>query len=291
MNATNPRLDRLREEVEEKVLSPLRHHDWSAEIVQEVDRHNCVEIAASREGVSVRIAVLYSSSGISNAAYRELSNRVRHIFFYGQSYDLESFTRGVAVPVEPLDDFFAFLVELNKQLEPDRSTACVPGAPPKVRRLKAENPLDAVIARLQQFRSETLARKLVERRAHAESKPLLCSEVRAKATGVAYSMRSALDYLVSTPRDPLNKRVLGLYYGTVALAQAEMLSSPSGPADLDTVEAMTRYGHGLFTVPASHSGFADLHVGVLKDGFFPQWMQSLGAGHFRLSTDKASIPH
>lgn len=89
-------------------------------------------------------------------------------------------------------------------------------------------------------------------------------------------MRSALDYLVSTPRDPLNKRILGLYYGTVALAQAEMLASPSGPADLHAVEAMTRYGHGLFTLPPSHSGFADLHVGVQANGFFPQWMKFLG---------------
>ena len=33
-------------------------------------------------------------------------------------------------------------------------------------------------------------------------------------------------YVVSTPRDALNRRVLGLYYGTMALAQAEMLTSP-----------------------------------------------------------------
>ena len=88
-------------------------------------------------------------------------------------------------------------------------------------------------------------------------------------------MRSALDYIVSTPRDPLNRKVLGLYYGTMALAQSEMLASPSGPIDLDKVEAMTRDGHGLYTLAASHGGFADLHVGVLARGFFPQWMKFL----------------
>ena len=75
-------------------------------------------------------------------------------------------------------------------------------------------------------------------------------------------------YGVSTPRDALNKRVLGLYYGAMALAQAEMLASPSGPSDLDKVEAMTRYGHGLYTLAAPNGGFADLHVGVLARGFF-----------------------
>ena len=274
VSPANPRLDILRREVEEKLLIPFRSHGWSAEIVSEVDRHDCIEIAANRDAVATRIAVLYSS-GISNSGHRELSNRVDRIFCRGQPYMLESYASGVAVPVESLDDFFAFLVELNKQVEPDRSQAFIPRRPAKVLRLTAENPLDAVIARLQQFTSEALARKLVERRAEAENIALAPTEAEAKATGVAYSMRSALDYIVSTPRDPLNRKVLGLYYGTMALAQSEMLASPSGPIDLDKVEAMTRDGHGLYTLAASHGGFADLHVGVLASGFFPQWMKFL----------------
>ena len=38
---------------------------------------------------------------------------------------------------------------------------------------------------------------------------------------------------------------------------------------------MTRDGHGLYTLAASHGGFADLLVGVLARGFFPQWMKFL----------------
>ena len=100
--------------------------------------------------------------------------------------------------------------------------------------------------------------------------------VEAKATGVAYSMRSALDYTISSAGNALNRRVLGLYYGTMALAQAEMLASPSGPINLDKVEAMTRNGHGLYALATPNGGFADLHVGVLANGFFPQWMKFLG---------------
>ena len=148
--------------------------------------------------------------------------------------------------------------------------------PPKVLRLTAENPLDAVIARLQQFTSTTLARKLVERRAKAESKSLTPEEICSKAIGIAFAMRGALDYIVSTPRDALNKRVLGLYYGAMALAQAEMLASPSGPTDLDQVEGMTLNGHGLYTLPTKQGGFADFHVGVLASGFFTKWMKFLG---------------
>ena len=275
VSPVNPRLDLLRREVEQKLLIPFRSHGWSAKIVGEVDHHDCIEIVAKRGAVATRIAVLYSSSGISNASYRDLSNRVDRIFFNGQPYMLDSFANGVTIPVEPLGDFFPFLVDLNRQVDPDRSPPVIFRRPPTVRRLTAENPLDAVIARLQQFTSKTLARKLVRRRAETESVALTPDEIAAKAIGIAYSMRGALDYIVSTPRDPLNRRILGLYYGTMALAQAEMLASPSGPSDLDKVEAMTRYGHGLYTL-APNGGFADLHVGVLARGFFPQWMEFLG---------------
>lgn len=275
VSSKNPRLELLRQEVVDKVLKPFQRQGWTAEIAREVDQHDCIEVVASRKAVVRRIAVLYSS-GISNADYKELAGRVDRIFFRGQPYKLESFVSGVGVPVEPLDGFFAFLIEVSKEVEPDRSPTTVPRGPGKIRRLTAENPLDAVIARLQQFTSETLARKLVERRAETEGPTLAVNVVGTKATGVAYSMRSALDYIVATPRDPLNRRVVALYYGTMALAQCEMLASPSGPVGLDKLEAMTRNGHGLYTVPDSDGGIADLHVGVLARGFFPQWMEFLG---------------
>ena len=147
---------------------PFRLHGWSAAIVREVDRHDCIEIAAQMGEVATRIAVLYSSSGISNASYMELSNAVDRIFFNGQPHMLDSFASGVAVPVEPLGDFFPFLVDLNRQVDPARSPPVIPRRPATVRRLTAENPIEAVIARLQQFTSVTLARRLVEKRAETE---------------------------------------------------------------------------------------------------------------------------
>ena len=100
-------------------------------------------------------------------------------------------------------------------------------------------------------------------------------------------MRSALDYLVSTSSDSLNKRVVSLYYGTMALAQAEMLASPSGPVDLDEVENMTKQGHGLYTLPVPAGGFADLRVGILATGFMPRWVEFLGHDTTRFPRKKA----
>ena len=75
------------------------------------------------------------------------------------------------------------------------------------------------------------ARRLGSAAPEAEAVALTREAVAAKAVGIAYSMRGALDYIVWTPREALNRRALDLYYGTMALAQAEMLASPSGPVD------------------------------------------------------------
>ncbi|MCA1868600.1 hypothetical protein HW571_23405 [Agrobacterium genomosp. 3] len=273
--APNPRLAILRREVEQTVLKPLRSHGWSARVDQEVDRGSFIEISASKSTVATKIAVLYSSSEMDNAQYLMLAQRVDHIFFNGQPYKLDTFATGVTIPVEPLDTFFPFLVQLNKRVEPDRSPSKMPHKPSGIRRLTSENPLESVTARLRQFTSVRLARKLVERRAAVHGVPLPADIAQTKGTGVAYSMRSALEYLSGDRGGRLNKRILGLYYGVMAFAQAEMLAAPNGPRDLDEVEGMTKQGHGLFTLPGQLGGFADLHVGVLATGFLPQWLSFL----------------
>ena len=114
--------------------------------------------------------------------------------------------------------FDPFAKGASVSVEPDRSPHAMPLRTTTVRRITAENPLEAVIARLRQFTSEKLAAKLVGRRAKVEDIILPPEAIATKATGIAYSMRGAFDYIVLTPRDALNRRVLGLYYGTMALA-------------------------------------------------------------------------
>ena len=276
VSVNNPRLDILRREVEQSVLKPFRSHGWSSEIVSEADRGSYIEIGAAKETVNVRIAVLYSSGEVSNAHYRELSERVDHIFIHGRPYRLDSCTHGATVPVESLDDFFSYLVDLNKKVEPTRSVPIVSSKAPTVRRLTGENPHESVMARLKQFTSVTLAKKLVARRSEYEGYSLTSEIAESKATGIAYLMRSALDYLRSTSNDKLNRRVVSLYYGTIALAQAEMLALPSGPGDLDRIEGVTKNGHGLYALPRPSGGFAEMRVGVLAQGFLPVWLNCLG---------------
>lgn len=255
------------------MLEPFRSHGWTASIVQENDHHSSLEVGASKGTRTVRIGVLYST-GTDNRHYKDLEGRVEHIFFNGSAYKIESFACGVKVPVEPLDDFFPLLVALNKQLAPDRSPPAPIGAKPVVRRITEENPLHGVLARLEQFTSVNLARKLVERRAASADIAMTSTQLEQKASGLAYSMRNALDYVTFTPGDALNKRILGLYYGAIAFAFAEMLASPQGAPSLDAVESMTKQGHGLYTI--STGDLSSLRVGVLATGFMPQWLDFLG---------------
>jgi hypothetical protein len=137
-----------------------------------------------------------------------LATRVGHIFFSRQPYVLESFAAGVTAPVEPLGDFFPLLVSLNQRVEADRSPPVTLRKTITVRHLTAETPLDAVLTRLQQFTSIRLASKLVERRAAIDGVSLSRETITSKATGIAFSMRRALDYVGTTSGDKLNRRVL-----------------------------------------------------------------------------------
>jgi len=274
---TNPRLEILREEVERTVLKPFRTHRWTITDIREFERGDIIKISATKATEIIRIAVLYSSSGISKECYSTLAEEVDQIFFSGQSDRLDSFESGREISVEPLGYFFPFLVRINKLVEPDRSPIVPKRRSKKFKRLISENPLEVILTRLQQFTSVKLAATLVKKRAESEEVTLPHEVIDSKAMGVAYSMRSALDYITSSSTDRLNRRILSLYYGTMAFAQAEMLADPNGASNLAEVERMTdEAGHGLFAFRIPDEGFSGLRIGMLRNGFLPQWAKFLG---------------
>lgn len=142
--------------------------------------------------------------------------------------------------------------------------------------IKAENPLVGIWARLDQFASTSLAEKLIRRRAKEQSVDISEEKVKGKGIGVAFALRNASDYFRAVPFESLNKRILSLYYGGLALAFAEMLASPAGPADLDEVEGYTTRGHGFYAFGTEQRGFSELLVGVMATGFLPRWADFLG---------------
>lgn len=275
VEGSNPRTKILIRHIEQQILKPLRSHGWEANFIAEHDAHSSVEFSASKQGRTANFAVLYSSA-TDNNHYKMLATRNERIFYHGQAYQLESFARDVSVPVESMGDFFPVLVQLNKEIEPDKTPTQVSKTKRRSKKVTDENPQQAVLTRLEQFTSVKLCEKLIKSRCENEGVHLDEEIVWSKSSGVAYSMRNALDYYRDNSRNSLNKRVLGLYYGTLAFAFAEMLSAPNGPVDLDEVEGMTKFGHGLYSLQDGLHSLSELRVGVLATGFLPRWLEFLG---------------
>jgi hypothetical protein len=279
----------LREAADQQLVKPFRTHGWDAAVSSEDTSGEYLIVEAKKAAVTRRVALLYTSA-TDNRHYKALDATVDHIFTNGALYHIESFTRGIAKPVTPVGDFFPVLVAWNKELAPDTHKPLPPARPRRVRHITGENPLAGIWSRLDQFSSVTLAEKLITRRAAEESVVLTPDAIRKKAEGIAFAMRNASDYFRGTPFESLNKRILSLYYGSMALAFAEMLASPQGPADLDEVEGMTKYGHGLYVLASGTGDFGGLRVGVIASGFFPRWAAFLGHDTTAYPKEKAKSP-
>jgi hypothetical protein len=280
------RMKLLRDAADQQLVKPLRTHGWIASITQENTAGEYLIVEATKSGVTRRLALLYTSA-TDNNYYKVLDATVDFIFTNGALYLIEQFAYGISKPVAPVSEFFPVLLAWNKELAPSGAKSLPSAQPQKVRTITAEDPRTGIWARLDQFGSVTLAHKLVARRAEESGKAFTIEEIKTKAEGLAFAIRNASDYFRETPSESLNKRILSLYYGALALASAEMMASPEGPVDLDEIEGITRQGHGLYTVSPSTEDFGELTIGVLATGFFPRWMSFLGEDVSRYPRAKA----
>jgi hypothetical protein len=265
----------LRSAADQQIVKPFRTHDWVAEITDAKDDGEYLVISATKGNVTRRVALLYSSA-TDNRYYKRLETEVDRIFTNGELYRIESFAYGLKNPVVPVDQFFPVLIGWNKELHPGTKRAALKPRPLSVHSIKAENPLLSIWARLDQFASTNLAEKMIKRRAKDQAIEISDETVVTKGIGVAFALRNASDYFRAVPFESLNKRILSLYYGGLALSFAEMLASPKGPADLDEIEGYTKFGHGFYTLGTELRGFSELGVGIIATGFLPRWVDFLG---------------
>jgi hypothetical protein len=279
------RLAILRRDVETQILSPLRTHGWVAQIVSEVEKGEYVLVEASRGEAQRRCAVLYSTA-VANSVYKQLDQRVDHIFSHGEIYKLDSYAYGITTPVTTAGEFQSILVTWNAASAPGKfipdAAPAVPAGPEERRLLLAEAPIEAIWLRIKQLQSVTLAKKLVAERARRVGASLTDDVISSKAEGVAYALRNAADYFHAHDSRNVSQRVLNLYYGTLSFAFAEMLAMPAGPSTLGDIEDSTKQGHGLFTVDGLGAGLGHLVVGPIASGFFPAWVKAaaLGTGNY-----------
>lgn len=271
----------LNRTAERFILDPLKTHGWTATTTPSTPVGEAMLITATRAGETHTVALLYSAYTASTR-YVQLAKQAEHIFYQGDKEAHEQFSRGVKVPVSPASDFGATLLKWNSETTqgkfgPDDGVAAhEKSIAPPVRRLLAEEPIDAIWLRLRQLQSLTLARKLVIARAAGEGTTLGIEAVTAKAQGIAFALRNAADYFTARDMPNVSQRILNYYYGSMAFASAEMLARPSGAGNLAEIEKATVQGHGLYTIDGATGDLESMVVGGNSNGFFTTWLRTAG---------------
>ena len=156
------RLRIIESEAKNMFIDPLIEHQWKAEIINERKNDQYLIISATRGEHNHCIALLFSSS-TDNRIYKLLEKTVEHIFYRGNSYDVESFAHGINIPVSKAIDFYILLSQWNKESCVGKFAPVIESGqiitPQPITKLKlkleSENPIEAVWLRIRQLQSVT----------------------------------------------------------------------------------------------------------------------------------------
>ena len=107
------RLKSLKNNAEQKMLTPLRKHNWTLHNVEEFKNGEYLLIDVERGGQRHKVALLYTSA-TGNAVYQKLVSQVEHIFLCSSNHMLEPYAYGTETPIDILDDFHDLLVRWNE---------------------------------------------------------------------------------------------------------------------------------------------------------------------------------
>lgn len=249
---------------------------WNYSVSDPSDRHKYSVVTVIRDSVSHRFGYLYRQS-TDRAIYRLLEATVEVIFVPSMSFDSDnSFSRGCKIPVLPDNDFLYVMTDWNMEmLGAEPSIIDEPEKEPDTIRIIEENPLQQIYTQLQSLTSRSVAKQAVLCHASNEGIELPEDVINAKAEGVSYLVQNAIDYYDNAAMGNITQRLLNLYYGTIALMEAEMLIYGTQYTKLSEIEAITKSGHGMSTFGEAKS-LEDYFVAVLDKGLFQAWLSHRG---------------
>lgn len=248
--------------------------------------NSCLVCAASRETeggerTEHKFARLYSQSS-ANSVYRQLEQEAECILIPGMMIERKnSFSKDCRIPVIPETEFKFVLTDWNLEflgaggLEKPRGAERERGLCGKIFIIE-ENPPEQIYTQLRALTSREVAEKTVERYDGVLRTGLSEEEIRWKAEGVSCLVQNAIDYFENASTENLTQRMLNLYYGTLALMEAEMLVYGSGYKKLEEIEKVTRNGHGMVTFGDAADGLNDFYVSALSQGLFQAWLAHRG---------------
>lgn len=272
----NTRVKILMDRIEKDFSRVADELGWAIapDLVQ--DRHSYAVFSVSRDSVSHKFGYLYSQS-TDKSVYRLLESAVEVIFVQGIGFDpSNSFSQGCKKPVLPDSDFFCVMTDWNMEflgVEPSQEES-VREEKEKLRIIE-ENPLQQIYAHLQSLTSRTVAKQTVLYHARHDGLSFTDDVIDGKAEGVSYLVQNAIDYYDNAATRNITQRLLNLYYGTIALMEAEMLIYGEQYSMLSEIENVTKSGHGMVTFGDADS-LKDFYIGVLNKGLFQAWLSHRG---------------
>ena len=237
----------------------------------------------ARANIFEQGGILYSQS-TDREVYKLLSQEVEIIFIEGMSFDENnSFSKGCNVQVVPQKEFLYVFTDWNMEYlqipvenEYDNYEIEKDNKDKNIIMIVEENPIEQIYSQLRALTSKAVALKAVE--LHAKQQGIVFEDdvKLKKAEGVSYLVQNAIDYFDSAATENITQRMLNLYYGTIALMEAEMLVKGEQYKELSEIEKITQNGHGMFTFGDAIDGLNDFNVGVIKQGLFPKWLEHRG---------------
>ena len=285
---SNPRIELMRKnnrEINDGIAKTL---GWELKELRSNSAHSYLIYSASRETeqgerTEHKFAKLYSQS-TDRSVYRLLEQEVECILIHGMTLERNNtFSKDCRIPVIPEIEFKFVLTDWNLEFLGVQNSEEVQEHAKEKRggsrgeiHIIEENPLEQIYTQLRALTSRAVAAKSVERYAGVLHTELSKEEAESKAEGVSYLVQNAIDYFDNASTENLTQRMLNLYYGTLALMEAEMLVYGSTYKKLGEIEKVTRNGHGMATFGDTDSGLNDFYVGVLSQGLFQAWLSHRG---------------
>lgn len=261
---------------------------WEITELRSDARHSYLVYSVSRkteqgEKTQHKFARLYSQS-TDRSVYRMLEKEAECILIQGMTFEPDNtFSKDCQIPVIPETEFKYVLTDWNLEFlgaeeseeiqEPVREIGRKDGEHIYI---IEENPMEQIYTQLRALTSREVAEKSVERYDSILHTELSEEDIRLKAEGVSYLVQNAIDYFDNASTENLIQRMLNLYYGTLALMEAEMLIYGSTYKRLGEIEKVTRNGHGMATFGDAAAGLDDFYVGVLRQGLFQAWLSHRG---------------
>lgn len=272
----NPRVVALMNQVTQTFKKTANALGWTISLVSAFDYQSYAVFSVNRESVTHKFGYLFSQS-TDKAVYRSLEGTTEVIFIHGMGFDPQnSFSQGCKIPVLPDNDFLYVMTDWNMEfLGISHSCKEEVKKEEEVLRIIEEDPLQQIYTHLQSLTSKTFVKKVVLFHASCADLTFTDDVVNAKAEGVSYLVQNAIDYYDNAATRNMTQRLLNLYYGTLALMEAEMLICGEQYSRLSEIESITKSGHGMITF-GNTENMQDFYIGVMDKGLFQAWLSHRG---------------